>query len=93
MLGVWLWESRFVVFPLELLRDGMPAVDIADMVAEWSDGLPGPYWTQLEERSRWGHRDPDESWRDDLLGGLADEMERAVRRSATAGQLQAGRRR
>jgi hypothetical protein len=79
MLGVWMWEARFVLHPLTELRDGRPPQEIASWVADWSDELPGPYWTLLELRARYRQSDPDEEadWREDLLGGLTQAMESA----------------
>lgn len=81
MLGVWLWEARFVLHPLTQLRDGLPVEKITAPVAQFSDALPGAYWTLLEERTRYGHWDPDEEplWREDLLGMLTQAMEQALK--------------
>lgn len=91
ILGVWVWEARFVLHPLTELRAGVPDEDIAAWVAEFSDVLPGPYWRLLDERSRPGHWEPDDPG--DLLTCLAGAMQQAVRRPLTARDVLTGRRR
>jgi hypothetical protein len=54
MLGIWLWESRFVLHPLSQLLDDRPVEEIAERTADWSSDMPGPYWSMLEQRSRSG---------------------------------------
>lgn len=74
MLGVWLWEANGPVLGLMELAEGLTSSEV--IVARMRDyGVPAAYWTILEERSRWGVRDPDESWRDDRFGLLVDELE------------------
>lgn len=55
MLGVWEWEARFVMLPLEcVVIDGESPEDVARWCGAWTETAPGPYWRLLEERSRPG---------------------------------------
>lgn len=85
MLGIWIWESRFVLHSLDSAAD-RPLAEVAAVAAEWSHDLPGPYWSELEARSR------TEDAADDLVAALAEAMRGAVRPPAARGVL-AGRRR
>ena len=85
-LGIWIWESSFVLHPLDSAADRLLA-EVAATVAEWSRDLPGPYWTLLEERSR------PEGGAEDLVVVLAEAMRLAVQPTATARPALMGRQR
>lgn len=86
MLGIWIWEARFVLHSLDSATD-RPVDEVAAVAAEWSHDLPGPYWQQLEARTR------PEDGADDLVAALAEAMQAAVRPPATARDVLAGWRR
>lgn len=70
MLGIWMWEARFVMLPLErVIIDGQPLNDVARWAGEWTETAPGPHWRRLEEASRPG-RAPVR----DQVADLADAM-------------------
>jgi hypothetical protein len=87
MLGIWLWEARFVLFPLEqVLVDDRPVAEAAELAMEWSNQPLGPYWALLEERSR-----PD-GVTGDQVAVLAAAMQAARRRPVSALDRLRGRR-
>lgn len=55
MLGIWIWEARFVIHPLEQVAvNGHPAADVARWAGAWTETAPGPYWQLLEQTTRPG---------------------------------------
>lgn len=74
-LGIWIWESRFVLAPLDSASD-KPVDEVAAVVARWSVDLPGPYWRELEARTR------PQGGGEDLVVALAEAMQAAARHAA-----------
>ncbi|MBD0743578.1 hypothetical protein [Streptomyces sp. CBMA152] len=71
MLGIWIWESRFVLHSLDSASD-KPVSEVAAVAVEWSNDPLGPYWRELEMRTR------PEDGGDDLIATLAGAMQAAV---------------
>jgi len=89
MLGIWLWEARFVLHPIDMVTDGSRTA--AEQVAEsvrWSDEPPGPYWSLLEAATG-----PAAGAVSVVVADLAEAMRQAVREPLTARDMLMGRRR